>query len=109
MLVNAPVQGFIHRFRLGRNGHDAEQVRRSYQRRHRQRHCVRRHLVNACKTTVVYLLLSANLVQFYGLDRLFVLKIRYGRVVESDMSVFPNPHNDDIRQIFVQKLCFYRA
>ena len=62
----------------------------------RQRQGMGGHLVKLGKAAVMYLLVAANLIQrhdFYG-GR--VAEIRHGWVVESDVAVLPNPHENNI-------------
>ena len=104
MLVNATRQRFVHRLCLRRRRHNTKKIGCAYESGNGKRHGVRRNLVNACKTAVVYLLLTANFVQLYRLYPLFVFKICNGGIVESNMSVFAYPHYHDVCGIFIEQL-----
>ena len=92
MLVDACGKSFAYRPSLCRRGNDAEEVRRADEHRDGESDRVFRNVLDLCEASVVDLLIAADLVELYGLDKLFVIKIGNGRIIKGDMSVMFKNH-----------------
>ena len=96
MLVDGGGQGLAYCPSLRRRGYDAEKMRSADEHRNCQRDRVLRYVIDLSEATVIDLLIAADLVELDGLDKLFILEISNGRVVECDMTVLADAHNDDV-------------
>ena len=104
MLVDVPVDRFVNRLGFGRCRHDAENPGCGDQRGDGQRHRMGRDFVNRRKAPVVHLLIAADLIEFYRFYSRLVVKIGNAGIVEGNVSVLADPHDDNIRRIRLQKV-----
>ena len=94
------VKGSIDSLRLGRGGNDAIKLLTAHKSGNGKSEGVGGNVRDRCKATVVYLLISAHLVELDALDELLILEVREGRIVEGYVSVLANAENHDINGVF---------
>ena len=103
-LADLTANGSLYSVSLCGSGNDAEKMisREESGAGEGDRHL--RNVIDSCEASVVYLLLTADLVKLYGLDLLLIVEISNGRIVERDMSVLTDTHNDDVGGVLFKEL-----
>lgn len=96
---NFSFNGVVYCIRFGGGGNNAEYYLGSNQGGDGKCHSVGGNKVNGCKASVVNLLHTAYVIQFHGLNGVFIVKISYVGVVKGNMSVFANAEAYNINGI----------
>ena len=100
---NFSFNGVVYCVCLAGGGNNAEYCLGCYKGGDGKCHGVGRNQVDRRKASVVNLLHTAYVIQFHGLYRIFIVEIRYVRVIKSNMSVFADTHTDDIAGVLCKQ------
>ena len=63
-----------------------------------------RNIIDLCKTSIIYLLLTALLVEIDNLDTLRVVEISYMRIVKGNVTVLTDTQENNINRMLFKYL-----